>query len=88
MSHWTRRQPASVNGGPEVATASVPGYGDPERGLCVYLCDRCGQALTGPHDLCDSILHVGADGLGIGHAVRSTELARLAGAARSALGPR
>jgi hypothetical protein len=26
------------------------------------------------------------DGLGIGHAVRSTELARLAGAARAALG--
>jgi hypothetical protein len=88
MNRWTRKSPVTVNGGPETATGSVPGYGDAERGLCVYLCDRCGRPLTGPHDLCDSIVHVGTDGLGIGHAVRSTELARLAGAARSALGGR
>jgi hypothetical protein len=33
-------------------------------------------------------LHVGADGLGIGRAIRSTELARLASAARAGLGAR
>jgi hypothetical protein len=64
----------------------VPAYQDPSQGEYVYLCERCGQPLHGPHDLCNSALHVGADGLGIGHAVRSTELARLAGAARAALG--
>jgi len=67
-------------------TAAV--YEEPEVGLYVYLCERCGQPLAGPHDLCDSALHVGTDGLGIGHAIRSTELARLAGAARAALGAR
>lgn len=64
----------------------VPLYEAVYEGLYVYLCHRCGQPLSGPHDLCDSALHVGTDGLGIGHAVRSTELARLAGAARAALG--
>jgi hypothetical protein len=64
----------------------VPGYADAADGLYVYLCERCGQPLSGPHDLCDSALHVGADGLGVGRAVRSTELARLAGAARAGLG--
>jgi hypothetical protein len=68
------------------ATAVVPVFDEPQAGLYVYLCHRCGQPLTGPHDLCNSALHVGTDGLGIGHAVRSTELARLAGAARAALG--
>ena len=58
----------------------------PQAGLYVYLCHRCGQPLAGPHDLCHSALHVGTDGLGVGRAVRSTELARLAGAARAALG--
>jgi hypothetical protein len=67
-------------------TATV--YEEPEAGLYVFLCDRCGQPLAGPHDLCDSALHVGTDGLGIRHAIRSTELARLAGAARAALGAR
>ena len=66
--------------------AAVPVHEQPDEGLHVYLCHRCGQPLSGPHDLCNSALHVGADGLGIGHAVRSTELARLAGAARAALG--
>ncbi len=55
-------------------------------GIYVYLCERCGQPLDGQHDLCHSALHVGTDGLGIGHAVRSTEVARLAGAARAGLG--
>jgi hypothetical protein len=64
----------------------VPVYDEPERGCYVSLCERCGQPLTGAHDLCTSAIHVGADGLGVGHAVRSTELARLAGAARAALG--
>ena len=85
MSRRIPETPVTANGGPGVAVGSVPGYSDPERGFCVYLCERCGRPLAGPHDLCDSILHVGADGLGIGHAVRSTELARLAGTARSAL---
>jgi hypothetical protein len=66
----------------------VPGYEDPGVGLYGYLCERCGQPLSGPHELCSSALHVGADGLGIGRAVRSTELARLASAARAALGVR
>jgi hypothetical protein len=88
MSRFARKAPVGVDGAPADAIGSVPGYDDPERGLCVYLCERCGHPLAGPHDLCESILHVGADGLGIGHAVRSTELARLAGAARAALGSR
>jgi hypothetical protein len=70
------------------ASAGVPVHEDPEVGLYVYLCERCGQPLAGPHDLCHSALHVGTDGLGVGHAIRSTELARLAGAARAALGGR
>ena len=65
---------------------SVPVYEHPEVGCWVFVCERCGQPLAGPHDLCESALHVGSDGLGVGHAVRSTELARLAGAARAALG--
>jgi hypothetical protein len=68
--------------------AAVPVFEEPEVGQYVYLCNRCGQPLTGPHDLCHSALHVGSDRLGIGRAVRSTELARLAGAARAALGGR
>jgi hypothetical protein len=77
-----------VNAQAAPTPADVPVHEDPEVGLYVYLCHRCGQPLAGPHDLCNSALHVGADGLGIGHAVRSTELARLAGAARAALGGR
>jgi hypothetical protein len=64
----------------------VPVYEDPSGGFYNYLCERCGQPLAGPHDLCHSALHVGSDGLGVGHAVRSPDLARLAGAARAALG--
>ena len=67
---------------------SVPGYDDPAEGHYVYLCERCGQVLSGPYDLCNSSLHVGTDGLGVGRAVRSTELARLASAARAGLGAR
>ena len=55
-------------------------------GVYVYLCERCGQPLDGPHDLCNSALHVGTDGFGVGRAIRSTDLARLAGAARAGLG--
>ena len=61
-------------------------FEEPKAGRYVYLCQRCGQPLAGPHDLCSSALHVRTDGLAIGRAVRSTELARLAGAARAALG--
>ena len=71
---------------PTPTRAGVPSYEDHGAGVYVYLCERCGQPLAGPHDLCHSALHVGSDGLGVGHAVRSTELARLAGAARAALG--
>jgi hypothetical protein len=77
-----------MNAPPTPKHEGVPGYEDPSVGLCVYLCERCGQPLSGPHDLCSSALHVGADGLGIGRAVRSTELARLASAARAGLGAR
>ena len=77
-----------MNAPPTPKHEGVPGYEDPGGGLYVYLCERCGQPLSGPHDLCNSALHVGADGLGIGRAVRSTELARLASAARAALGAR
>jgi hypothetical protein len=64
----------------------VPGYEDTAGGLYVYLCERCCQPLSGPHDLCSSALHAGADALGVGRAVRSTEFARLASAARAGLG--
>jgi hypothetical protein len=68
--------------------AGAPVYDDAAAGAYVYVCDRCGQPLSGPHDLCNSALHVGTDGLGIGRAIRSTELARLASAARAGLGAR
>ena len=60
----------------------------PGAGVYVYVCERCGQPLEGPHDLCRSAVHAGTDGLGIGRAVPSTELAQLARAARAALGGR
>jgi hypothetical protein len=81
MSFWTRKPSATSTGGSETAASSVPGYDDPERGLYVYLCHRCGQPLEGAYDLCKSALHAGSDGLGVGLAIRSTELAGLAGAA-------
>jgi hypothetical protein len=77
-----------MNALPTPEHEGVPGYDDPAEGHYVYLCERCGQALSGPHDLCNSALHVGTDGLGIGRAVRSTELARLASAARAGPGAR
>ena len=64
----------------------VRAYDDPVAGAYVYVCERCGQPLAGPHDVCGSARHVGSDGLGAGRAVRSTELARLAQAAAAALG--
>jgi hypothetical protein len=69
-------------------SAGVPVHQDPELGTYIYLCHRCGQPLSGLHELCDSALHPGAHGRGVGRAVRSTELARLAVAARAALGAR
>jgi hypothetical protein len=66
--------------------ATVPMYDDRVGGLDVYLCDRCGPPLGGPHDLCRSALHVGRDGAHVGRAIASTELARLARAALAALG--
>jgi hypothetical protein len=70
----------------EVTQPVVPAYDDPITGAYVYVCERCGQPLAGPHDICGSARHVGTDGLGAGRAVRSTELARLARAAAAALG--
>jgi hypothetical protein len=70
--------------GPEHSV--VPVYADPGCTAYVFVCERCGQPLTGPYDLCTSPVHVGSDQLGTGHAVTSVELARLAGAARAALG--
>lgn len=64
----------------------VPVHEEPEAGLYVWVCERCGQPVAGAHDLCNSGLHVGTDGLGVGRAVRSTELARLASAARAGMG--
>ena len=66
----------------------IPVHHDLEAGYCVFLCERCGQPLTGPRAVCRSALHVGSDGYGVGQPVRSTELARLAGTARAALGGR
>ena len=66
--------------------AAVPAFEEPELGLYVYLCHRCGRPLRGSYEVCHSARHVGADGLSGGRAVRSTELARLASAARAALG--
>jgi hypothetical protein len=68
--------------------SAVPAFEHPITGVYVYLCDRCGQPLAGPAERCNSALHVGPDGLGVGRAVRSTELAPLARAARAALGGR
>ena len=64
----------------------VPVYAQPDELAWVFVCERCGQPLTGPHDLCDNPRHKGTDRTGVGRAVRSTELAQLAGAARAALG--
>jgi hypothetical protein len=77
-----------VNAQQRAQPAAVPAFEHPTTGVYVYLCDRCGQPLEGPHDLCNSALHVGTDGLGVGHAVRSTDFAPLARAARAALGGR
>ncbi len=70
----------------ELARGAVPVYNDCVAGVYVYLCEWCGQPLGGPHELCRSALHVGPDGRDVGHAIASTELARLARAARAALG--
>jgi hypothetical protein len=89
MRSEAARTGASASGRPCTAAADGPWtlvYDDPEQGRYVFVCERCGQPLGGPHELCDSALHVGVDGLGVGHAMRSSELARLAGAARAALG--
>jgi hypothetical protein len=64
-----------VNARPRERRVVVGAFEHPTGGLYVYLCDRCGQSLEGPHDLCRSAAHVGSDGLGVGRAVRSTELA-------------
>jgi hypothetical protein len=77
-----------MNAGPNTRSALVPGYEDPGGGLYVFVCERCGWPRSGADDLCTSPRHAGSDGVGVGRAVRSSELARLAGAARAALGAR
>jgi hypothetical protein len=52
----------------------------------VFVCERCGRPLTAAGDKCASSEHTGPAGRGVGRAVRSSELARLAAAARAALG--
>jgi hypothetical protein len=64
--------------------AAVPAFEEPQVGVYVYLCERCGRSMG--RTTCATARHVGTDGLGTGHAVRSTELARLAGAACAGLG--
>ena len=61
-------------------------YEEPEVGCYVFVCERCGQPLEGPYELCHSPRHAGSDRFGVGRAVRSTDLARLAAASRAALG--
>lgn len=68
--------------------SDLPVFSDRARGPYVYSCERCGQPLADAYDLCNSTRHVGPDGRGTGRAVRSTELAVLAAAARAALGGR
>jgi hypothetical protein len=63
-----------MNALPTPEPSWVPGYAGPAAGPFVYLCERCGQPLSGPHGLCNGALHVGSDGSGT------------AGAARAALG--
>jgi hypothetical protein len=52
----------------------------------VFVCERCGRPLARPSDVCRSADHTSAEGQGVGRAVRSTDLVRLAAAARAALG--
>lgn len=51
----------------------------------VFVCERCGRPLAGAGDLCVSNEHTSGR-QGVGRAIRSSELARLASAARAALG--
>jgi hypothetical protein len=68
--------------GPSVA-ASVSADDGSER--FVFVCERCGRPLAGAGDLCLSNEHTSGR-QGVGRAIRSSELARLAAAARAALG--
>jgi hypothetical protein len=52
----------------------------------VFVCERCGRPLATARDECASSEHTGPDGRDVGRAVRSTDLVRLAAAARAALG--
>jgi hypothetical protein len=77
-----------VSGRSREPHAVVPAFEHASAGVYVYLCEGCGQPLEGPDDVCRSALHAGTAGPGIGRAVRSTELAQFARAARAALGGR
>ena len=51
----------------------------------VFVCERCGRPLAAAGDECASAEHSDSAGRGVGRAVRSSELVRLAAAARAAL---
>ena len=55
-------------------------------GQFVFVCERCGRPLVAAGDECTSSEHTDSEGRGFGRAVRSSELVRLAAAARAALG--
>jgi hypothetical protein len=65
------------------AAASVSADEGGER--FVFVCERCGRPLAGAADLCLSNQHTNGSE-GVGRAIRSSELARLAATARAALG--
>ncbi len=57
----------------EVERSTVPRHEDDEL-HCVYVCDRCGQPLAGPHSWCNSGVHVGPNSGHVGRAVATTQL--------------
>jgi hypothetical protein len=63
---------------------AVPASADERSERFVFVCERCGRPLTGAGDLCLSSEHASGR-QGVGRAIRSSELARLASAARAAL---
>jgi hypothetical protein len=59
---------------------------DASTGQFVFVCERCGRPLAGAREECARAEHTDSDGRGVGRAMRSSELVRLAAAARAALG--
>jgi hypothetical protein len=67
----------------DLGQVAVPVYDDRAGRPYIYLYERCGQPLGGPHDLCRRALHVGPDGRNVGHAIASTEGEAASNRARS-----